>query len=169
MTQIYSEIIKKYEEAENNGLSKLTNSAIMAFRPAFWRMNGFPIRINDLSELWRYHDSMHDNRYYWTKQCISNCNCSKKDLLLLEKVADLIINFTKELNFPVVSPAQNALTRAFYQYLRIKEYTNDFSKEKTVFEIGPGTGYLGIFLRLKGYKYAALEITQPYYLYQSLL
>jgi len=39
----------------------------------------------------------------------------------------------------------------------------------TVFEIGPGNGYLGAMLMLEGYPYAATDISQAFYLYQNHL
>jgi SAM-dependent methyltransferase len=43
------------------------------------------------------------------------------------------------------------------------------NKDTVIFEIGPGTGYLGALLGLAGYRYVATDVTQALYLYQSHL
>ena len=165
----YAEIIEIYSKSEKEGLKGLTNSAIMGFQPYYWSYNGFPTRIKSIEEIWRYHDSMQDNRYLWNKKCIENCSIENKDLTLLDEVKEKIYKFSVEFNFPYKSPAINALTRAFYQYLRIKRISNINKNKPTVLELGPGCGYLGILLLLSGYKYIALESTQAFYIYQNCL
>jgi len=162
-------IIDLYNKAEINGLRDVTNSAIMAFSPYYWNNNGFPIKINSIKELWRYHDTMQDERYLWNKKCIRNCKVEKEDLSLLEDVKNKIYQFSCVFDFPYKSPAINALTRSFYQYLRIKGLIKNNQKEITILEVGPGCGYLGVFLSLSGYKYIAIECVQAYYVYQSSL
>ena len=162
-------IIDIYNEAESKGIQDLTNSAILAFGPYYWNNSGFPTKIYSLKELWRYHDTMQDDRYLWNKKCIKNCIVGKEDLILLEKVKNKIYQFSCDFEFPYRTPGINALTRSFYQYLRIKEISNINQKEISILEVGPGCGYLGIFLALSGYKYIAIECVQAYYIYQSSL
>jgi hypothetical protein len=42
-------------------------------------------------------------------------------------------------------------------------------KKSSVFEIGPGTGYLGVMLKKNGFNYSCFEITQPHYVYQNFI
>ena len=158
-----------YNKAEIKGLQYLTNSAIMSFYPYYWSKSGFPTKIYSFNELWRYHDTMQDERYLWNKNCIKNCRVKSEDLRLLEEVKNKIYKFSCDFDFPYKSPGVNALTRAFYQYLRIKEITDINQKETSILEVGPGCGYLGIFLALSGYKYIAIECVQAYFIYQSSL
>ncbi len=61
---------------------------------------------------------------------------------------------------------KSSIIRHLYQRRLFK---NNFDKNLYILEIGPGSGYLGIFLQKLGHTVLSHEIYQPYYMYQYWL
>ncbi len=72
-------------------------------------------------------------------------------------------SLTSELGCPTVPQA--SLLRAVY-VLRLIQKMYGLVPRPRVFEIGPGTGYLGALLAIFNYPFTAMDITQGFYLYQ---
>ena len=158
-------LVEKYNQAEHEGRSTVSNRAIEAFSLELWNTIGYPFKINDESELWRYHDSMQDGRFDKNLRLISNY--TDHEFELLTKTAKQILSFS-ERHFPIRNSGKHALTRSLYQYqLILKNRPHDGPLK--VLEIGPGSGYLGMLLANDGHEYYAMDSAQAFYLYQKAL
>jgi hypothetical protein len=85
---------------------------------------------------------------------------SKKEKILKNKIESLIYKtFKKKKNI------QDSFSGAVISARYIIKHFNKCN----VFEIGPGTGYLGLLLKKAGFNYSCFEITQSHFIYQAFI
>ena len=158
-------IVEKYNQAERAGRATVPNRAIESFSLEVFNTLGYPCRIDDESELWRYHDVMQEGRFKDNLRLISSY--SEHDFDLVTKTAKQILGFS-ERHLPIRNSGKHALTRSLYQFqLLMKHRPHDGPLR--ILEIGPGSGYLGLLLVNDGHQYFAMDAAQAFYLYQKKL
>ena len=160
-----SNIVDKYNQAERVGRAIVSNRAIESFSLEVFNTLGYPCRIDDESELWRYHDVMQEGRFKENLRLIGKY--SEHEFDLVTKTANQILGFS-ERHLPIRNSGKHALTRSLYQYqLLMKHRPHDGPLR--ILEIGPGSGYLGMLLANDGHQYFAMDAAQAFYLYQKKL
>ena len=160
-----SNIVEKYNQAERAGRATVSNRAIEAFSLEVFETTGYPCRIDDESELWRYHDVMQEGRFHKILQAIGEYSDHEFDLVT--KTAKQILSFS-ERELPIRNSGKHALAKSLYQYqLIMKQRPHDGPLR--ILEIGPGSGYLGLLLANDGHQYFAMDAAQAFYLYQKKL
>jgi len=160
-----SNIVDKYNQAERAGWATVSNRAIEAFSLEVFNTLGYPCRIDDESELWRYHDVMQEGRFKENLRLIGKY--SEHEFDLVTRTAKQILYFS-ECHLPIRNSGKHALTRSLYQYqLLMKHRPHDGPLR--ILEIGPGSGYLGMLLANDGHQYFAMDAAQAFYLYQKKL
>jgi hypothetical protein len=158
-------LVEKYNRAEREGRSTVPNRAIEAFGLEVFGTLGYPFKVNDSSELWRYHDVMQEGRFEANLRLISDY--TDHEFELLTKTARQILSFS-ERHFPIRNSGKHALTRSLYQYQLIMKNRPHGGPLK-ILEIGPGSGYLGLLLANDEHQYFAMDAAQAFYLYQKKL
>lgn len=158
-------IVDKYNQAEREGRSTVSNRAIEAFGLEVFGALGYPFKVNDESELWRYHDVMQEGRFESNLRLISDF--TDHEFELMTKTARQILSFS-ERHFPIRNSGKHALTRSLYQYQLIMK-NRPHGGQLKILEIGPGSGYLGLLLANDGHQYYAMDAAQAFYLYQKKL
>ena len=160
-----SNIVDKYNQAELVGRATVSNRAIESFSLEVFDTLGYPCRIDDESELWRYHDVMAEGRFKPNLRLIGNY--SEHEFDLVTKTAKQILGFS-ERHLPIRNSGKHALTRSLHQFqLLMKHRPHDGPLR--ILEIGPGSGYLGMLLANDGHQYFAMDAAQAFYLYQKKL
>jgi len=160
-----SNIVEKYNQAERAGRATVSNRVIEAFSLEVFETLGYPCRIDDESELWRYHDVMQEGRFKENLRLIGSY--SDHDFDLVTSTAKQILSFS-ERELTMRNSGKYALTRSLYQYqLLMKNRPHDGPLR--ILEIGPGSGYLGMLLANDGHQYFAMDAAQAFYLYQKKL
>ena len=160
-----SNIVDKYNQAEQAGRATVSNRAIEAFSLEVFNTLGYPCRIENESELWRYHDVMQEGRFKKNLRLIGSFSEQEFDLVI--KTAKQILSFS-ERELTIRNSGKHALTRSLYQYqLLMKNRPHDGPLR--ILEIGPGSGYLGLLLANDGHQYFAMDAAQALYLYQKKL
>ena len=148
-----SNIVDRYNQAERAGRATVSNRAIEAFSLEVFNTLGYPCRIDDESELWRYHDVMQEGRFKANLRMIESYSDHEFDLVT--KTAKQILSFS-ERHLPIRNSGKHALTRSLYQYqLLMKHRPHDGPLR--ILEIGPGSGYLGMLLANDGHQYFAMD------------
>lgn len=158
-------IVDKYNQAEREGRSTVPNRAIEAFALEVFGALGYPFKVNDESELWRYHDVMQEGRFEANLRLISDF--TDHEFELMTKTARQILSFS-ERHFPIRNSGKHALTRSLYQYQLIMK-NRPHGGQLKILEIGPGSGYLGLLLANDGHQYFAMDAAQALFLYQKKL
>lgn len=158
-------IVDKYNQAELEGRSTVPNRVIEAFGLEVFGALGYPFKVSDESELWRYHDVMQEGRFDANLRLIRSYTDHEYELLT--KTAKQILSFS-ERHFTIRSSGKHALTRSLYQYQLIME-NRPHNGPLKILEIGPGSGYLGLLLANDGHQYFAMDAAQAFFLYQKKL
>ena len=160
-----SNIVDRYNQAERAGRATVSNRAIEAFSLELWNTLGYPFKVDSESELWRYHDVMHEGGFKANLRMIESY--SQHEFDLVTRSAKQILGFSAR-QLPIRNSGKHALTRSLYQYqLLMKHRPHDGPLR--VLEIGPGSGYLGMLLANDGHQYFAMDAAQALYLYQKKL
>lgn len=159
-------MIASYNAAELTGRRVIPNVAISAFSPEVFQLIGYPHRIVDASELWRYHDVMQDGRLVVNLSLIGKA--MDQQFEVVREAAAAIMRFSEN-SFGFRSAGKDMFSRAVYQYSLIEMALSGVPKPWKVLEVGPGCGYLGVMLGLSGHSYVALEASQAFWIYQNAL
>ena len=156
-------MIKSYKEAERIGRQDIPNVAIQAFALAWWRSSDYPHEIESSSELWKFHNQMHDGRFDLNATLIGEIDSSLHQTII--STAEILVSYTKS-TFGFADCARESFSRAILQFNYLYRLNRDLSS-MSILEIGPGNGYLGLLLAIHGVKYYALEACQAFYMYQN--
>ena len=159
--------IDDYNTNENQALQYLSNRAIEAFRPVTFMLTNYPGQVHYEQELIRYIDVMHETKE--AKYFSDAYQYSVDEAELISSVCAKVMKLSAESFGRPVRPlmAPLAAITLFRVISEVAEYLGN--KSLSVFEIGPGSGYLGALLMNSGHSYASMDITQAFYLWQSRL
>jgi hypothetical protein len=159
--------VRTYADAEDAAKAGLSADHIRAFSPATFRFHGYPDAAESDAAVIRYVDTMqefadplrhHESEAY-----------SEEEARLVRHICERVVDLTTALYGRPVRPWQGPLTtmkvfRAVQEVARVAG-----KRELTVFEIGPGSGYLGALLIAAGHRYLSSDIAQGFYVWQSHL
>jgi len=152
-----------YDLAEQNAIENLPNMVVEAVQPVFFNSVGYPSRIRNLSELFKYTDAMHElafeDRFSGLLQALT-----ESEFDLVRQLTISVSNFSEE-RFGQSYLARASIIESLNVFRHIRYLFGD--ARPRVFEIGPGCGYLGAMLIDQGYPYAATDVSQAFYLYQN--
>jgi hypothetical protein len=158
--------IEDYDRHERDALGSLSNRAIQAFRPATFSFVSYPDRVYSESEVIRYVDTMHE-----TKQAIyfTSHDFSVDEAALVKGISDDVVNLTAKRFGSPKRPWMSPLA-ALNLFRSISAMAQRAGRASvSVFEIGPGSGYLGALLIKTGHRYASMDNAQAFYLWQNRL
>ena len=157
--------VAEYDEAEQSAISVTPNRVVAAFQPVTYARIGYPDRVRQESELFKYIDVMHEGEF---EQHVTRdlAGLSEDEFDLVRKITSLICGFS-ESRFGIKSTGRASVLGALNVFRHIRYQFGD--ARPCVLEIGPGNGYLGAMLMLEGYPYLATEVSQAFYLYQNHL
>lgn len=164
--------IDKYNSEEQKSRKSLPNRAIESFAPVTFLQFNYPVTVFEETELIRYADAMHEfkiNKYYTPE---FKCSADEANLIKMvcEKTGELThTRFGRKVK-PWVSPL--AALKMFRAITALSGFANRSGLANgnlSVFEIGPGSGFLGAFLISSGYRYGSMDNTQAFYLWQNRL
>lgn len=159
--------INEYDDREQVSLGGLSNSQIQGFRPTTFLQHNYPTHVYKEEELARYVDVMQEfeaNVYY-----SRDFKYSQDEVMLISSICDSVAELTEKRFARKIKPwiAPLAALKLFRVITSIWGYFK--KKQMSVFEIGPGSGYLGALLIACGFRYYAMDNTQAFYLWQNRL
>lgn len=165
--------VEEYDAAEQEAKIGLSFTEIMAFSPRTFENLGFPHRVEDERELVRYADWNRDRanqEYFKPGQFFSGpavwTDYTLDEVAVMNRVRDQAVEVTRSLG-RAVRPLCNPF--AHLGLFRILEAMRGSSMLR-VFEIGPGSAYLGAMLINEGhYSYSSMDNSQAFSLWQSRL
>ena len=167
--------ILEYDIAEQEAKNGLSFAELMAFAPATFEKLGFPHRVKDERELVRYADWNFDegNReYFWPNHFFTGpaveTNYTHDEVELMNRVRDQAVEVTRKLG-RAVRPLSGPFTQLGL-FRVIQKLRESYEMQNIrVFEVGPGTGYLGAMLLNNGCPYGWMDNAQALYLWQARL
>lgn len=165
--------IERYDAAEAEAIKRLNYPAIRAFKPAAFTLANFPARVSSEPELLRYADCMselEDRSKYFEKFLYS-----RDEAYLMLEVSGEIEDLTGKLFDRPTQPYMSLFTPILV--LRAVLYLAS-KGPATIWEIGPGSGYLGSYILRRPmrfgdltahHEYRSVDNTQALYLWQDRL
>jgi hypothetical protein len=154
--------VEEYNTLEREALADISNFAIEAFAPAGFQSTNYPDRIYSERELWRYLDVMQENSYASNLLSLDN-GLSQFEFDTAKKVILRIKEFCKTISDNI--SYKSGLSKQLY----IFRYINNLfpNKKLTLFELGPGSGFLTALLAAAGHRVYCLDNSQAFYIYQN--
>ncbi len=154
--------VEDYDRAERDAKSRLSNRAIEASSAVTFEHTGYPTRVDTTAALWRYADVMQDGRAKASFDLLGGL--TKREFTLLRQITMRAARLTAAHTDKRIVP-KDAPLRALMSYRQIAAWKTGAK----VFEIGPGSGYLGALLDADGFDYCSTDITQAFHLWQGVL
>lgn len=160
--------IEQYNQAEAAAMRGMGLRSLQAYSPATFEDLNYPVRVSEEETLVRYVDTMHetfDGKYFDP----GLFQYSVQEGEGLGRVADKVTELTTKSFGKTVRPwmAPFGAIEAFRSVVGFVEALD--MKSPRIFEIGPGSAYLGALLIDRGYRYASMDNTQGFYLWQNRL
>jgi hypothetical protein len=169
--------VAEYDEAGRTARRLVSNAQIMCCEPVTFSRLGYPTRVTAEHELTHYVDLLSLNGLanvpfdtgVFFRGASLYASYSPDEADLLAQVCDRVAALTRARFGKAVRPIINPPTQIgmFRAVQAIAELLG--KRQLRIFEIGPGFGYLGVFLGLQGHQYLSFEVTQALYLWQARL
>jgi SAM-dependent methyltransferase len=158
--------VRDYDDAEIRAKRQIGVSAIAAYSPSHFLSRGFVTNISDVSELWRYVDSMHTQRFIENLNSGLGGGLKPHEFELLKTITDEVIQFSTAIGHPLTG--RNTTTRALIS-VRVLETLESVLGQRplTILNLGDGCGYLSRMLAEAGHRAICMDVTQVFYLYQN--
>lgn len=166
MSTTFTLTTKLYDDKEAAAIDRLSNRIIQTFGAAHFSGVGYPTRVSRDSSLFRYMDVMQETRFERDFLGIIGGGITEPERALMREVLSITASYSRQQFGRTIVP-RGALLRCINVLRHIEHVYGD--ERPCVFEIGPGSGYLGLMLQLKGYPYVGTDIAQGFYLHQSRL
>ena len=155
----------EYDAAEARARARTANRIVESFQPVTFVQVGYPVRVEDESELWKFVDVMHERRF--EHNFVNLLEGLDEDEFRLFHEVNRAVSSLSERAFGCRLVARGSLLRAINVLRHIRYIHGD--ARPPILEVGAGSGYLGAMLILEGYPYVSTDVAQGFYLYQSLL
>ncbi len=168
--------IGAYARAEQAARAGLSIPEIMAYSPAAFESVGYPTRVVEERELLRYADHNFEAEIpkllapgsFFRGACFES-TFTEDEADLIRGIQDHVVAFTRDALGQAVKPLTNLLVQIGL-FRVIDALARKWGRERlSIFEIGPGSGYLGALLIQSGHRYASFDVTQSLYLWQNRL
>ncbi len=159
--------ITEYDRLDAAARISASYPALRSFAPSTFANVNFPARVGDEAEMPRYADIMYElaDRKFWLNEMRWSEGEQRHMLALREEIESLTGTlFNKPIQplmclfppLPIVRTIEAVAAQSRQPSLR-------------VLEIGPGAGFLGSYLVLRGHRYVGMEVTQAFYLWNHRL
>jgi len=155
--------LAEYDQAETEAVKNTPNTAVEAFQYVLTNQKGYPTRITNESELWKYVDVNAELGFEANFQNLLG-RLTADEFDLLKRLTVQIAEFSEQ-NFGRKILARGTITSALNIMRHIKYIFGE--DHPRVFEVGPGAGSLGALLLTEGYPYAGTDVSQGFYIYQN--
>jgi hypothetical protein len=168
--------VERYDAAEAKASAALSIPHLMAFRPVAFESVGWPTRVKSDNELLRYVDhnfeaevpSLYAPGAEFDPIGYRNA-FSLDEQALIAAIRDRVAELTEHSFGRRTRPMTNLLVQTG-PFRVMQQFASAFGgKPLSVFEVGPGAGYLGALLAQVGHRYASYDVAQSLYLWQSRL
>lgn len=151
-----------YDALERFALTRLGNRQIEASGCLAFDHTGYPHRVHDERELWRYADVMQEGRARATMDLLGGL--TEEEFELVTSMVHWVRAQTNRWHQAVTPTA--ALLRAI---LVVRQVVAINLPHLVSLELGPGSGYVSGLLGLRGFQVNLVEVSQAFALWQRRL
>lgn len=154
---------QEYDAEEARAIARLPAELVAAMRPVAFESyaQDWCRRVERLDELGPWVDCMHEG----TARIWNNLGgLTPNELAAVETVAAIAERRSAAIGCK--RRPRDSLLQAVIPWRYVRTL---MPRSARIFEIGPGSGYLGALLRMDHYRHVGTEITQPFFLWQAQL
>jgi hypothetical protein len=167
--------IEQFDSEEAAAKCDVSYVEMMAFATTTFTIFGFPATVAREQELSRYVDwnnSPSNEQYfrpdYFVRGPSVETSFTARERQIVETVSDAVAALTARRYGREMRPISTLLAQ-FGLFRAIMALQAQASHPLTVFEVGPGNGYLGAMLAAAGLNYVGFDNAQSLYLWQNRL
>jgi len=160
--------LETYKDSELAGTLALSARAVQASSPVTFNHIGYPDKITDDSQILWFVDAMHEDNGQPAAVYSDDYMVTDDEIALINEVGDLVEELTEEQFGKRIRP-WSSLLFCLNMFRLVKAFSAWAGENFSVYEIGPGSGYLGALLIRSGHRYMATDIAEGFYLWQSRL
>lgn len=167
--------VKGYDAEEEAALGRVGYTEHAAFGTKTFDDHWFPSRMTREDQIFRYMDWYHGQdrqrlepgQFY--REASLETNYTMDEVQILTKLSRAAGAITEDLcGRRIVTNFNHHGTIGLFRVAHaLSEITGEFPL--SVFEVGPGCGYVGAMIGAAGHNYASYDVTQGYYIWQSRL
>ncbi len=146
--------------------SGLSWRAMQAQLPHVFNSSGFPVKIEAIGDLKMIVDTMQENRFEPYMRELGGLSDDEM-VLFVAALADYMRWYTGLFGGGVLTVPLSTMLAHYALYRKIAR----FGQMSRILEVGPGCGYLSFYLQkdARVTSYCQVEVTESFYLLQSLL
>ena len=115
--------VEEYNRKESAAVDALPNRVVEMVSPVMFSSEGYPTRVRNDSELWKYLDVMHETRFERDFATLFGGGMTEQEFALLQRAARLSCEFSNEC-FKRNSATRGSLLRALNVYRHINDIFN---------------------------------------------
>lgn len=156
----------QYDNIEKLRVKISENRILEIINPIVFNSEGYVTRIHESEDAYKFVDVMQERRfeYIYNKHFNNFLTAEEYDLFIyMLKSVTNFISSTYNKKFTTIS----SLLISLHMFQQINSLF--LNKKYSIFEFGPGSGYLGIFFNKNKIKYSSTDITQSFYIFQNHL
>jgi hypothetical protein len=170
--------IEHYDQMHETALEHVGNDVAWAFTPVTFGANGYPATVRREGHLIRYADPMKEHlsrnlseHDQFLRLYSLRTRFTPDEAKLITAVRERVARLCQQRFGRRVVPINSAVCAMglFRVLSAIADCYPGRQRPLSVFEVGPGSGYLGSLLIEAGFQYAATDATQAFYLWQNRL
>ena len=161
-------MLDQYSYRKEEALFKEGNTDSRMFDPIVFENVGFPIRVSNINDIGQLLDTMQENRFDGYMQELGGLSPFEYDLMLNACYSSVMFQLNYLPHQLPILPLSTLLS-SFCIYKKLRGINPMF---ESVLEIGPGCGYLSLFLSQRTHKplkYVQIETCESFYLLQNLI
>lgn len=168
--------IQRYAVLEAEATVEMALPILTAFTPVTYQRNGVPVWLRSERELIRYVDHNFEAEIpglfapgaLFAPACYVN-SFTPDEKSLVDAIRDKVAGMTLRMFGRSIRPMTNLLVqvaplRILSELARVRGLAS-----LSVYEAGPGLGYLGALLAMTGHRYASYDVSPAMYLWQNRL
>ena len=169
MHKIINDIFNKYNENEKLARKDYPNYILRSFFANTFLGYNFNISPDSPSDLWKFFDCMQEftvNKYFK-----NDCNgyLTPDEMKAIESIAVNYSNYTRFFNRKTVPLGISGIMSNISTLRSILAKQEELKKPLSIFEIGPGSGMLGLLAKYFGINYTCFDITNSFAIHNSCL
>jgi hypothetical protein len=159
--------VADYARQEVRAREKLSNDHIRAFSPVTFALHGYPAVAESDAGIVRFVDTMQELNDPVLHHKVELY--TPEEAAAVRSVNEVVLAQTRAAFGRAIRPWMGPLA-AIKLFRAVQEITKcSGRKSLRIFEVGPGSGYLGALLLTQGHEYWSTDIAQGFYLWQSRL
>jgi hypothetical protein len=169
MQEIINNIFKTYNKNEKVAVKDFSNYILKTFVPSTFLKTNMNTHLDSPDDLWKFFDTMQEFRVNTYFQRDLDGYLTQEEMKAIENIAVDYGNYTKFFNKKTIPIGISQIISSISTLRSILAKQEELKKNLSIFEIGAGSGMLGLLAKYFGINYTTFDITNAFAIHQSCL